>query len=277
VKTLHVAADLLREAAARKWFLGLGFAITALLLSLVGGLRMDVVDGALAATRLFGNALPGPMVPADVALRPIFTAASYALSYGGIAFGLLACSDFAPALLSPGRIEHLLALPVRRWELLAGTFLGVVTLGAFGAFYGAGGLLLVLGAKTGVWTWHPMVGAALAVVGFATVYAGMLLSAVLVRSTAVSAACGALLLLSGVLGGYRLPILAAMGNGPGRWLFAVWSAVMPPLSTLANAAADVAAARPLHVGQLAGVIAGCGFFAAGALALAVWRFEEKDF
>jgi ABC-type transport system involved in multi-copper enzyme maturation permease subunit len=212
-----------------------------------------------------------------VALRPVFVAASYVLSYGGIAFGLLACSDFAPSLLSPGRIEHLLSLPLRRWELLSGTFLGVLTLGFLGACYGAGGLLLILGAKTGVWTWHPLVAAALAVVGFATVYSGMLLSAVLVRSTSVSAACGALLLVLGVLAGHRLVILAAMHRGVVRSSFAVWSGLMPPLSTLADAAADVAAARPVHLGQLGGVIGGCALFSAAALALAIWRFEEKDF
>jgi Cu-processing system permease protein len=277
VKTLHVAADLLREAAARKWFLGLGIAITGLLLCLVGGLRMEVVDGALAATRLFGSVLQGPVRPTDVALRPVFIAASYVLSYGGIAFGLLACSDFAPSLLSPGRIEHLLSLPLRRWELLAGTFLGVLTLGFLGACYGAGGLVLILGAKTGVWTWHPLVAAALAVVGFAAVYSGMLLSAVVVRSTSVSAACGALLLASGIVAGHRLVILAAMRRGLARSAFALWSGLMPPLSTLADAAADVAAGRAMHSAQLGGVIGGCALFSAAALALAIWRFEEKDF
>jgi Cu-processing system permease protein len=277
VRTFHVAADLLREASARKWFLGLGIAITALLLGLLGGLRLDVVDGALSATRLFGNVLATSVRPADVALRPVFVAASYIISYGGVAFGLLACSDFAPALLSAGRIEHLLSLPVRRWELLAGTFLGVVTLGLLGAVYGAGGLLLILGAKTGVWTWHPLLAAALAVVGFGTVYSGMLLSAVLVRSAAVSAASGALLLLGGILAGYRIPILASMHQGPGRWSFVVWSGLMPSLSLLADAAADVAAARPMALRQLGGVLAGCGLFAAAALALAVWRFERKDY
>jgi ABC-type transport system involved in multi-copper enzyme maturation permease subunit len=277
MKAFHIAADLLREAAARKWFLGLGIAITALLLGLLGGLRMDVVDGALAATRLFGNALFNPIQPADLALRPVFLAASYIISYGGIAFGVLACSDFAPALLSPGRIEHLLSLPVRRWELLAGTFLGVLALGFIGALYGAGGLLVILGAKTGVWTWHPLLAAALAVVGFATVYAGMLLSAVFVRSSAVSAACGALLFASGVLAGNRRSILAAMSEGVGRKAFSAWSALMPRLSTLADTAADVASARNLALGQLGGVLAGCAFFSAAALALAVWRFEQRDF
>lgn len=277
MRTFHVAADLLREAMARKWFLGLGIAITALLLGLVGGLRLEVVDGALAATRLFGSLVEASVRPADVALRPVFVAASYILFYGGMAFGLLACSDFAPALLSPGRIEHLLSLPVRRWELLAGTFLGVVTLGLLGSLYGAGGLLLILGAKTGVWTWHPLLAAVLAVVGFGAVYSGMLLSAVLVRSAAVSAACGALLLLLGILASYRIPILASMHQGPARWAFALWSSLMPSLSTLADTAGNVAAARPVAMAHLGAVLAGCVLFSGAGLALAIWQFERKDF
>lgn len=277
MKTLHVAADLLREAAARKWFLGLGAAITLLLLVLIGGLRLEVVDGALAATRLFGNALFTPIRAADVALRPVFIAASYVIFYGGMAFGLIACSDFAPALLSPGRIEHLLALPVRRWELLAGTFLGVVVLGLGGATYGAGGLLIILGFKTGVWTWQPLLAASLAAVGFATVYAGMLAAAVFVRSAAVSAAVGALLLISGILAGNRRTLLTTMSEGPGRWAFGLWSRVMPPLSTLANTAADLAAGSPVAGAEVGTVVAECALFTAGALALAVWRFEQRDF
>jgi ABC-type transport system involved in multi-copper enzyme maturation permease subunit len=277
VKTLHVAADLLREATARKWFVGLGLAITLLLLGLVAGLRLDVVDGALAATRLFGSSLFTSIQPVDVALRPVFIAASYVICYGGVAFGLLACADFAPALLSPGRIEHLLSLPVRRWELLLGTFLGVCLLGLIGALYGAGGLLVILGAKTGVWTWQPLLAALMAVVGFGTVYAGMLLSAVFVRSGALSAAVGALLLVSGILAGHRRAVLAAMGQGAGRWVFAGWSRLMPPLSTLADTAADVAAGQPVALARVGTVLAGCALFAAGALALAVWRFEQRDF
>jgi Cu-processing system permease protein len=51
---------------------------------------------------------------------------------------------------SPGRIEHLLALPVRRAELVLGTFLGVIALVLLGAVYASAGLVLVLGSKTGV-------------------------------------------------------------------------------------------------------------------------------
>src|SRR6185369_1553720 len=159
---LTVAFDLFREAASRRWFLALGLSITILLCVLGLTLRMDVVDGALAATRLFGKVMHADIRSVDVALRPVFRAAAYLIFYGGLAFGVLACADFAPSLLAPGRIEHLLALPVQRWQLLTGTFLGVLALAAIGAVYGAGGLTLLLAVKTGVWTARPVLAALIA-------------------------------------------------------------------------------------------------------------------
>jgi len=117
---LHVALDLFREAARRRWFVALGAGITLLLCVAGLTLRMDVVDGALAATRLFGKVIHTDIRSVDVALRPVFRAAAYVIFYGGLAFFILACSDFAPSLLAPGRIEHLLSLPVQRWQLLGG-------------------------------------------------------------------------------------------------------------------------------------------------------------
>ena len=131
-----IAGYVLREAAARKFILAFLLGVTGLLVTLSLSLRIEVVDGALAASRLFGELLPTDIRAVDVALRPVFMAAAGIVFYGGILFGIVACSDFAPSLLSPGRIEHLLALPLRRWHLLAGTLLGVMTLAVLGAVYG---------------------------------------------------------------------------------------------------------------------------------------------
>jgi Cu-processing system permease protein len=120
--TLFVALDILREASKRRWMIAMMVAITLLLLAVALTLRMEVVDGALAATRLFGKSMGTDIVAPEVALRPVFRGATYVVFYGGLAFGILSCADFAPDLFSPGRIEHLLALPLRRWELLGGTF-----------------------------------------------------------------------------------------------------------------------------------------------------------
>ena len=131
---LTVAGDLLREASSRRWFLALGIGITTLLVVLGFALRLEVVDGALAATRLFGKDVGrGDIRSVEVALRYVYRAVAYVLFYGGLAFGIVACSDFGPSLLAPGRIEHLLSLPVRGFELLLSTFLGVLVLSLIGA------------------------------------------------------------------------------------------------------------------------------------------------
>jgi len=277
MRAFTVAGDLLREAAARRWFLALGIALTALLLLLLTSLRLEVVDGALAASRLFGKPLYHDIQAADVALRPVFLVSSQLVFWGGLGFGVLACADFAPALLSPGRIEHLLSLPVRRWELLAGTFLGVLALALGGAVYASGGLVAVLGMKTGAWTGWPVVSALLAAVAFGSVYAGMLAVSVWVRSAALSAGAGASLVVLGLLATHRRTLLDLMGAGFGRTLFAGLTAVVPPLGRLADAAGALASSAPLAPGGLLRLLAGTVAFAAALLAVAAWRFERRDF
>jgi len=277
MKTFAVAVDLLREARSRKWFLGLGIAITGVLVTLGFSLKMDVVDGALAATHLFGKEGFGPMGPADVMLRPVFSAASQVIFYGGLLFGIFSCSDFAPKLLSPGRIEHLLSLPVRRWELLLGTFLGVLTMAWIGAGYGAGGLVLILGVKSGYWTARPLVAAMLAGVSFASIYAAMLAVALFVRSAAMSAATGGILFVAGIVASYRHKILPMFEPGFGRGAFRAVTSVLPRVAALADTSAQIAGSGHYDHPALWSLLAGLLLFACSVLALAIWRFEQKDF
>lgn len=274
---VSIAADLLREAASRRWFLALGVGISLILCVFGLALRMDVVDGALSATRLFGQLLHNDIQSVDVALRPVFGAAAYIIFYGGLAFGVLACADFGPSLLSPGRIEHLLALPVRRWELVAGTFLGVLLLSSIGALYGAGGMTLILAVKTGVWTARPIAAALLASVTFSALYGAMLAAAIFVRSAALSAAVGGFLFVAGIVASYRGPLAELFESGLARAAFEAAVIPLPRVAALADAAADLAASKPVDAVILARLIAGLFVFGLGALALGVWRFERKDF
>jgi len=274
---LAVALDLFREAASRKWFLALGIGITLLLLAVGLTLRLDVVDGALAATRFFGREVHTDIRSIDVALRPVFRGAAYVVFYGGLAFGILACADFAPSLLSPGRIEHLLSLPVQRWELLTGTFLGVLGLASIGALYGAGGFTLILSVKTGVWTAKPILAALLASVTFTAIYGAMLTAALFVRSAALSAATGGGLFLMGIIAGYRDKVATFFEAGIAREVFLAVSLLIPRVSTLADASADLAASAPVDLRALGSLLAGLAVFGAAALMFGIWRFEQKDF
>lgn len=277
MRVLVVAQDLLREAASRRWFLALGVGITLVLVVIGLSLRFEVVDGALAATRFFGRTLRTDIRSADVALRPMFQATSYLIFYGGLLFGIIACADFGPSLLAPGRIEHLLSLPLRRWEILAGTFLGVLLLSLLGALYGAGGLALLFGWKTGVYTARPVIAALLASVTFSAIYGAMLAVSVAARSAALSAATGAVLFVLGIVAGYRERILSFFDPGISREAFRAFTLLLPRVSSLADASAEIAASAPVDMAALSSRLFGLFIFGLAALSLGIYLFEQKDF
>lgn len=274
--TLAVAMDLVREALSRKWFLALGIAITLLIVTLGLTLRFEVVDGALAASSLFGATLHHDIQAADVALRPVFQAATYVIFYGGLLFGVLSCSDFAPELLAPGRIEHILSLPVRRAEVLAGTFLGVLALSATGALYGAAGFTLVLSAKSGVWTLRPILAAVLSCFAFSSVYGAMLAAAVFVRSAALSAAVGGVVFVLGIVSSHRA-VIAELFTGVAGRLFLVVTAPFPRVSSLADVASSLSTGTAVDWLGLLRMLCGTTLFALAGLALAVWGMERRDY
>ncbi|NVJ25309.1 MULTISPECIES: hypothetical protein [Myxococcus] len=274
---LGIAGYVLREAASRKFIMAFMIGLTLVLAVVALGMRIDVIDGALAASRLFGQEVRATIQSVDVALRPVYRAAAFIVFYGGILFGIVACSDFAPSLMSPGRIEHLLALPIQRWHLLAGTFLGVMTLALGGTLYGTTGLVLIFGVKTGYWTVGPLVAGLMACVGFAAVYAVMLTMATLVRSAALCAAAGFAVLVGGIIAGHRQDIAKAFEEGVSRSLFQAVTLVLPRLSALAEAAGDMAASLPLEVRSLGTLLVGVFVFGMAALVVGFWRFEGKDY
>ncbi len=277
IVTLAVARDLLREALQRRWILALGLAISAVVLVLGMALRMEVVDGALAATRLFGKVLHHDIRSAEGAMQPVFQAVSYVIFYGGIGFGVLACSDFGSELLSPGRIEHLLALPIRRWQLLLGTYLGVFTLSVLGALYGAAAFTILLSVKSGVWTARPIFAALLASATFSAIYGAMLASALFVRSAALAAAVGGTLFVLGIVAGYRDDLAPLFNAGASRSAFLAVTSLLPRVSQIANAAADLASSHVVDIPHLLRSLFGIEAFGLGCLAVGMWQFERKDF
>jgi len=277
VIVLAIARDLLAEARSRRWVLAFLGGATLLLAAVAFGLRFEVVDGALAATRLFGGDLKSDVRSVDVALRPLFVATSYLVFYCGLVFGVVATADFAPALLAPGRIEPLLALPVRRWQVLAGTFLGVEALVLAAALYGGAGVALLLWLKTGVANAGPLVAAASAAVAFAPIYAAMLTAALGVRSAALSGGAGLLLLVAGVVAGNRAAVAELFQPGASRSVFLGVTSLLPRLSALAKVAAAASESRPVPGGPLLALVAGTLAFALAVLALGVDRFERRDF
>jgi len=277
IVTLILANEVLREALRRKWVLALGIGITLFLLLTFGALRLDVADGALATTRLFGQSMAGGTRSIDVALRPVFKASAYLVFYGGIAFGTITCAEFAPKLMSPGRVEHLLSLPVKRSEVIAGTFLGVWTLTSGAMLYAAVGFAVILSVKTGVRITGPIISALLSSLAWAAIYSAMLVTSAVVRSAALSAIVGLGVLVGGIIAGHRDAILKLFEAGVGRTVFASVSMLFPKISTLADVTARLAGSEPVSGGSVLALIVSFLVFTLACLFLATVSFEQRDF
>ena len=274
---LHVARDVVREAFASKLMLLLFAAIAALLLLLTFSLDLDVVDGALAGSRLFGKATGNSIVPVDVFLRPAFQALAWVTFYVGLLFGIVVTADFAPRLLQPGRVELLLALPVRRYEVVLGLFAGVATLCALATAVATGGVSLVLFVKAKTFTVAPVAGAAMAMVGFCSIYAVMLATGTLVRSAAVSAGAGLFLYALGLATGAKNTFLLWTTNKVVRTVVDVVLTPLPNLQALADVGAGVAAGEKVALAAVLPVVGGAFAFAAFAVLVACAVVQSKDY
>lgn len=274
---LTLAADVVREALARRMLLLLLVVLGAGMALLVFALDLEVVEGALAAGRLFGNPVGSFIAPVDVALRPIFQALVYVTFYGGLLFGIVAMADVAPQMLAPGRVELLLSLPVRRWELALGTYLGVVAIALGTTTFAIGGISLILFWKAGFASAAPLLGGLAAVIAFLPIYAWMMWVATLARSTALSAGSGLLLFLLGIVTSDRSAFVGWFRSALTRDMLSWAIAPLPRLTDLARLGAEAAGGEIASASEWWVVAGGALLFAAAALAAACLVVSERDY
>jgi Cu-processing system permease protein len=280
-KVLAVAIDVLREAVFSRYLIVLFSIITLGLVSLAFSLDLEVVDGAIAAGKLFGgnltNMMGGKPMMASEALRPFFEVMGYMSFVFGISFMVLAVADIAPKMFAPGRVELMLSLPVRRVEIVIGTYLGVLFIAGAALTFAIGGASAVLFVKAEVFTVAPLAGALAAFVGFMTIYAAMLMVSTLARSAALSAATAFMLFIAGMATSDRAALLALIKTGITRDLVGLVIGPLPRLLALATSGASVAKGVPINWGELLPAVGGSLALAGFCLGLACAAVQYKDY
>lgn len=258
----NISTDVLREAAASKYLIVLFGLILLGLGSLAFALDLEVVNGAIAAGKVFGASVVGSGRPMSAAefLNPLMEGVVYATFFGGILFLIVAVADIAPRMLAPGRVEHLLALPLRRTELVLGIYFGVILIGALAVAFAIGGASSVLFVKVEFVTIAPLMGALTALVGFASVYGIMLAVATVGRSAALSAGAAFFIFIAGAATSDRAAVLALIRNGVTRELTAVVLGPLPRLTALAEIGGNVSVNKIVVWSQALSVIGGCAAF-----------------
>lgn len=272
---VYVALDLLLEALFRRWLLAMVLGISGLALVLGYSLQLEIVEGVIAGSQLFGSVLGNTMGTVDGMLRPILQGLCWAVYGVGLTFGILSTANFAPELLAPGRVEHLLSLPVHRWQLILGTYLGVMVVAIAGATYAGSVLTVLIGAKTGVWS-LALIGSALgACLAFTAVYGLMLMTAVFVRSPGLSAAMGQLLIVLGAALPHR-ELAAMFDPGWSRAAYVASVSWLPRFSSLGGLGLGLDGLAALPADALSAAVA-APMFGLACVAVAVWQFERRDY
>ena len=154
----------LREAIARKIFLGFFAISTIIILVFLLAVNVDSVEGMVDVMETTGDdAVRQLVISSQVFLLDI----SYLLI---ITFCLISVSSFIPSMLEKGNIDLLLSKPISRAKIILGKFSGGVVLIFFSLVYLLGFVWFILSAKSGYWDFPFLYSILWLTLSFAVIY-----------------------------------------------------------------------------------------------------------
>jgi len=275
--------EVFREAAAR-WTLVAYFALSSLfILIFAAAVNLDVVNGALAGVKLFGQSIEmdGRSVDIDKIVLGFESGFSGFLYLVGTFLALFATAHLVPRLQEKGTIDLYLSRPVGRVALLLSRYAGGLLLAAANLAYLIGTMWLIVVWKTRVL--HPrfLLSGLVILFAFAALLAFAFLVGVVTSSTGVSLMTTyAVFFFAAVLSAHAR-IEAAVSTEFTAWLVRGLYWLLPKTAELGQATVALVAGReaPQRLADFSvlGVYGSTALFAIAALGLASWLFSRKDF
>ena len=275
--------EVFREAAAR-WTLVAYFVLSSLFILLFAfAVNLDVVNGALAGAKLFGQSVPmgGEQISLDRLVIGFESGFSAFLFVVGTFLAIFATAHLAPRLQEKGTIDLYLSRPVGRIRLLASRYLAGLLLAASNIVYLIGSIWVIVLWKTHVA--HPRFFAAGAVILFAiaVLLAFSFLIGVVTSSTGVSImATYGIFFFSAILAAHE-KIEAAISREWEAAIVRVLYWVLPKVSELGRSAiALVGGETHMRViGPAFSILpyATTAAFGLACFGAASWIFQRKDF
>jgi ABC-type transport system involved in multi-copper enzyme maturation permease subunit len=275
--------EVFREAAAR-WTLVAYFALSSLFILIFAlAVNLDVVNGALAGAKLFGQSvdLGGQSIDIDRLVVGFETGFSGFLYLLGTFLALFATAHLVPRLQDKGTVDLYLSRPVGRVPILLSRYTGGLLLATANLVFLIGSIWAIVVLKTGVL--HPrfLLGGAVILFTFAVLLAFAFLVGVATSSTAVSLMTTyAVFFLAALLVTHEKIEAAVSSEWSARLVHGLYW-IFPKTAELGRATVALVSGSPGPVGWGAfdafGVFGSTALFGVACLALASWLFRRKDF
>jgi ABC-type transport system involved in multi-copper enzyme maturation permease subunit len=217
----------------------------------------------------------------------------------GIILGVVITAFFIPNMLRKGTVDLLLVKPVHRTTLLVYKYVGGLSFMFLNALLAVGGMWLVLGVRSGIWSYQFLLSILVLTFFFAVLYSVSTLAAVLSRSAivAILVTCFVWFVLYTVGSGYAglsaIRDQPSVGENVPKWIYRAVDAahyVLPRtkdldfLMTQLLSKADLTDAeretmlqalpKSINWGESLGA---CGIFIVVMLGLSCFRFARQDF
>jgi len=274
--------EVFREAAARWTLIAYFLLSSAFIIVFASAVNLDIVDGALAGAKLFGQEvnMDGETIGIEQLVSGFEGAFAPVLYVVGIFLAIFSTAHLVPRLQEKGTIDLYLSRPVARIPLLLSRYTAGILLSALNVLYLVGSIWLVVIWKTGVV--HPrfMLSAGIIIFAIAVLLALAFLIGVVTSSTAVSIMGSyGIFFLSMILAAHK-QIEAALSSMINVWIVKILYWTLPKVFDLQAMLFSFVAEKPLPSQLDNGLFAPLGTTAAFAivcLALASWLFKRKEF
>ena len=270
--TVALIRDTFREAFARKIFWGLFGLSTAMILFFLFLLRIDLVEGGLAAVSAFGQFKTTRDV--DRVVRGVYGGIAAFLYSWGMFLAVFASAGLIPSVLEPGRIELLLSKPVSRTHILLGRYVGNVLVVSCNIIYLVIGVWIILGVKTGIWSPLFLVSIATTIFAFAVLLSVVILIGVLFESAALATMVAAALMVMSIILAQTTFMLKLLSSEWSRQIWRTLYYVLPKIYDLGGMTLNAIQSRSFD-GFMP--IWTSAVFAAVVLGCSLLVFARRDF
>ena len=185
MKILAIIQDTFRESFSKKTFIAFFVISNITILIFLFALNLDIVKGAIAAAKLFGQTIDFGEKQINIKEFVINIQSAIAMIlYGlGLFLSIFATADLIPNMLEKGKIDLLLSKPISRSNIFLAKYLGGLSIVAFNVGYLIFILWLVLSLKTNVWNPGFLYAGILIIITFAILYSFMSFIGFLTKSS----------------------------------------------------------------------------------------------
>ena len=276
--------DVMREAAARWTLVAYFFLSTLFIIIFASAINLDIVDGALAGAKLFGQEVDmggGEGISIDKLVLGFESGFSVFLYFICTFLAIFATAHLVPRMQEKGTIDLYLSRPVGRVKLLLTRYVAGLILAGTNVVYLMGSIWLIVAWKTHVMNPRFLFAGSIIFLIIAVLLAFAFLIGVVTSSTAVSIMTTYGIFFFGLMLAAHEQISAAVSKAWQAWAIETMYWVFPKSAELGQAVIAFVGGEEMPERILRSLSPApfitTAAFGVGCLILASWLFTRKEF